>query len=88
MTMRTTRTIVTFRQPFFLSGADGEQPPGSYNVDTDEELIEGLSFLAYRRIATFLHLPSVSTRSGVFQMVPIDPSDLERVQKNDRQEQP
>ncbi len=83
MTMRTTRRIVTFTRPFFLSEVDGEQPPGSYNVDTDEELIEGLSFLAYRRVATFLHLPSISTRSGMTQMVPIDPSDLERVHKSE-----
>ena len=45
--MRTTRQIVAFDQPFSLSGVDEVQPAGAYAVDVDEELIEGLSFLAY-----------------------------------------
>jgi hypothetical protein len=38
---------VTFRQPFVLSGVDGTQRPGAYDVDTDEESIDTQSFLAY-----------------------------------------
>src|SRR5437763_2660567 len=37
MTSRTTRKTVTFRQPFALRGVDGTQPPGAYDIDTDEE---------------------------------------------------
>jgi hypothetical protein len=35
---------------------DEVQPPGTYAVNADEELIEGLSFLAYRRVATTIYL--------------------------------
>jgi len=34
------------------------QPADDYRLDMDDELIESLSGLAYRRVATYLHLPS------------------------------
>ena len=48
---------MTFTRPFSLRGTVGPQPAGSYVVETDEELIEGLSFPAYRRVATTIFLP-------------------------------
>jgi len=63
--------------PFSLKGADGLQPTGTYAVETEEEAIPALSFLAYRRLSTTMIL---STRYGgavVRQMVTIDPADLE-----------
>ena len=57
MTIRTTRTAITFTRPFFVDGWDERLPAGVYDVDTDEELIEGLSFLAYRRVRTVLYAP-------------------------------
>jgi hypothetical protein len=73
--MRTSRQTVMFKRPFCVSGMSGEQPAGSYAVDTDEELIEGLSFPAYRRIATTIFLP---TRPGASsgEALRIDPGDL------------
>jgi hypothetical protein len=55
--MRTTRHTLTFEQPFSLSGVDEVQPAGTYAVAVDEELIEGLSFPAYQRVATTIYLP-------------------------------
>jgi hypothetical protein len=52
MTIRTTRTTVSFSQPFKLKDLDDIQPASDYLLDTDEELIEGLSSLACRRVAT------------------------------------
>ena len=60
MTTRTTRKTVTFQRPFSLSAVDEVLPPGTYVVDNDEELIDGLSFLAFRCIATLLHLSCIS----------------------------
>ena len=54
MTIRTTRTTVSFSQPFKLKDLEDIQPAGDYFLDTDEELIDGLSRLAYRRVATLL----------------------------------
>jgi hypothetical protein len=54
MTVRTTRKNVTFRRPFSIRGADGAQPPGTYTVETDEEQLPGLSFLAYLPRSSYL----------------------------------
>ncbi|MGB6535122.1 MAG: hypothetical protein WBF58_04085 [Xanthobacteraceae bacterium] len=43
---------------------------------TDEELIEGISFLVYRRVATMIFVQA-SQGSSSIEMVAIDPLDLE-----------
>ncbi len=43
---RTTRKSVTFSRPFELAGVDEKFEAGTYDVETVEELIEGLSFVA------------------------------------------
>jgi hypothetical protein len=48
MTIRTSSKTVTFAHPFLLKGVDRILAAGDYRVVTDEELIEGLSFPAYR----------------------------------------
>ena len=71
--MRTTETLVTFRHPFKLTAVDATQPAGTYRLVTEEEEIPGLSFVAFRRTATLLHLPAVSTTEGTHQVVSVDP---------------
>jgi hypothetical protein len=48
-------------------------PPGTYRLVIEEEQIPGLSFLAWRRSATLLHLPALSVTGGKHQVVAIDP---------------
>jgi hypothetical protein len=74
---RTSETTVTFRYPFRLTAIDGVQPPGTYRVVVDEERIEGLTFPAFRRIATTIHLPAIMVRSTVSQVAPVDPAELD-----------
>ena len=74
--MRTTRQIVTFDQPFSLYAVDEVQPAGTYAVDVDEELIEGLSFLAYQRVATTIYLPLCHGGAGSVQAIRVDPGEL------------
>jgi hypothetical protein len=81
MTMRTTDNTVTFQRPFFLKGVDRVLPPADYRVVTDEELIEGLSFVAYHRVATSIFVPAPF--GSAVEMVTIDPSDLEAAQAED-----
>ncbi|WP_159588211.1 hypothetical protein [Chelativorans xinjiangense] len=76
MTVRTTDTEVTFRQPFRLSAFDARQAAGTYRLVIEEEEILGLSFLAYRRTATMLHTPAISVQSGRHQVVEVDPEEL------------
>jgi hypothetical protein len=73
MNTRTIRKTVTFTQPFRLVGVDDIQSPGDYEVNTDEEQIDSLTFLAWRRIATNILL----SRNGATQMYRIDPVDLD-----------
>jgi len=72
MTMRTTRSTVAFSHPFRLIGVDGIQPAGRYAVDTDEEMIDSLNLVAWRRTATLLYVP---TRGGT-QTYTVDAADL------------
>ncbi len=74
-TTRTKRLMMTFQHPFSLKGVDRQIAPGEYEVVTDEELIEGLSFPVYRRVATLIFLPLDARRSAT-EMVPVDPADL------------
>ncbi len=87
MNIRTKHTTVTFTAPFALSGVDEIQPPGDYAIDEDEELIDGLSWLAYRRVATFIHLPAISSIDGrKNQLVGIDHSELEGALREDTEQ--
>ena len=79
--MRTTRETVTFDHPFSLMAVDGLQPAGTYAIDIDEELIEGLSFLAYRRVATTIYLPLHQGHQGSVQAVRVDPRELTEAHK-------
>ena len=83
MTVRTSQRTVTFTRPFSLSGLDAAQPAGTYTVQTHEELLPDLSFLAWRRIATLIFLPSRPGGAFVEQLVNVDPLDLEAAQERD-----
>jgi hypothetical protein len=75
--------LVTFRKAFLLKGVDRMLPPGDYRVDTDEELIDGLSFMAWKRSATTIHLPGRCHPAGWSEAVIIDPQDLQKAQDGD-----
>jgi hypothetical protein len=88
MTMRTSQKTVTFRRPFSLSGMDRVQPAGTYIVETSEELIEGVSFPAWRRTATAILLRPRAGTSGPVEALGIDPLELEAAQESDALELP
>jgi hypothetical protein len=75
MLARTHRKTVTFHNPFSLDGIGRLLPAGSYEVVTDEELIEGLSFPVYRRVATTMAVPAQSFQGSV-EMLTVDPLSL------------
>jgi len=80
---RTTRKSVTFLHPFSLAGIDEKLEAGTYDVETCEELIEGLSFVAYRRVSTTIGIAASGYGHGARQVVAIDPLDLEVAQQID-----
>ena len=82
MATRTSSKTVTFAFPFLLKGVDRVLPAGDYRVVTDEELIEELSFPAYRRVSTMIFVPAQSHRATV-EMVTVDPLELQAAQDRD-----
>lgn len=80
---RTTRKSVTFSSPFVLAGVDEKFDAGTYVVETREEMIEGLTFVAYRRIATTIEAPFKGFGQAARQVTTIDPKDLEAAMNRD-----
>lgn len=83
MTTRTRRETVHFEHPFRIKGIDRLLSPGAYEVVTDEEMIEGLSFPCFRRVATMIMVPGVAPRHSSMEMISISSVDLSDVQRND-----
>jgi hypothetical protein len=81
VTTRTREETFTFVEPFSLKGIDRVLPPGAYRVVTDEELVEGLSFPVYRRIATMIFVPAAAP--GGVEMITVDPADLQTARTRD-----
>jgi hypothetical protein len=75
MDVRTNRKIITFKKPFVVESFGRTIPAGTYEVVTDEELIEGLSFPVYRRVATMMLVPAQSSSSSS-EMLTVDPRQL------------
>lgn len=80
---RLTTEVIVFRHAFAVPGWREPAPAGTYTVETEEALIEGLSFPAYRRLATTItRQPS---RPGVLlQTIAIDPQALNAALATDR----
>jgi hypothetical protein len=83
MTIRSRREVVTFKHTFRIRGIDRLLPGGAYEVVTDEETIEGLSFAVYRRVATMIILPVEGSRGAAVEMVSIGSVDLADAQRID-----
>jgi len=81
MTIRSRREAVTFKHPFRIRGVDRLLPAGTYEVITDEESIEGLSFAAFRRIATMIKVPGAT--ASMQEMISIGSVDLADAQRID-----
>ncbi len=82
--MRSTRKTVTFHRPFRISGVDGEQPAGDYDVTTDEEQVPDISFVAWYRVGTSMRFPALGIQSGQEQWASINPNDLSEALEADK----
>jgi hypothetical protein len=83
MTTRSRRETVTFKHPFRIKGIDRLLPAGAYEIVTDEEMIEGLSFASFRRVATMIMVPAAAPHSSTMEMVSIGSIDLSDAQRID-----
>ncbi|QOL81132.1 hypothetical protein [Pseudooceanicola spongiae] len=82
--MRTSRTSVTFAHPFSLQGAPGTFPGGTYEVVIEEEQLQGLSFEAWRRTATFLTVHGKGGHARRSEWREISETDLDAALSRDR----
>jgi hypothetical protein len=83
MSTRTRRETVHFRHPFHIKGIDRQLPPGAYEVIADEEMIEGLSFPCFRRVATTITVPGAPPQRSSTEMISISSTDLSDAQRLD-----
>ena len=81
MTRVTTKTVIIPRS-FILNEMDGEQPPGIYTVETEEDSPDGHSTPALRRVSTTLSRYDVTAKSkGRFiRFLEVDPEEIDAVQ--------
>ena len=81
MTTRSRRETVHFKHSFRIRGIDRLLRPGG--VVTDEEMIEGLSFPSFRRVATMIMVPGAPPRQSSMEMFSISSVDLSDAQRID-----
>jgi hypothetical protein len=84
MNMRSTRSTVTFSNPFTLPGYPSVLPAGDYDVLVEEELLQGLSFEAYRRTATYLTVRGRGSHAGRTELRATSDSDLKKALSRDQ----
>ncbi|WP_026987832.1 hypothetical protein [Fodinicurvata fenggangensis] len=77
MPAQTRQTIIHFTAPFVLTGLEGVQPAGDYAVEEDSDEIQGPSWVAYRRVATFMQLPALTSGIKLRETVAIDHLELQ-----------
>ena len=77
MLTRLVSRTVTFTKPFRLLELDDIQPAGHYVVETEEELLQALSFEAWRRVSTTLRLCRRPGGPRDDQVAEIDPAALD-----------
>lgn len=82
MTTRSRRETIHFKHPFLIRGIDRLLPAGAYEIVTDEEMIEGLSFPCFRRVATMIMVPGAASRHSR-EMISINSIDLSDAQRSD-----
>jgi hypothetical protein len=85
MLSRTSESIVTFHHPFSIGNAISDHPAGSFRVVKEEELIEGLSFAAYRATSISLQLPAIGAPGTTQQFIAVSHHDLDAAQDADSQ---
>lgn len=76
MHTRSIKSIATFPCRFKLSGHTQDLPAGDYDVLVEEELIQGLSFPAYRRTGTYLLVRGSGPAASGMELRPISEADL------------
>lgn len=84
MTIRSRRETINFKHPARIEGIERLIPAGSYDVVMDEEMIEGLSFPSFRRVATMIMVPGAPPHHNSVEMFTITSAALADAQRRDK----
>ncbi len=87
MESRTTTELVDFRHPFRISPRSGALPAGRYRVETEEEMLDGLSFPAWRRTSMTIARHGASA-GRLVQCLAITPAELAAARAADEAPRP
>lgn len=83
MYMRSFTSVIVFKHPFVLRGSPDEFPAGQYELLVEEELLDGLSFPAFREAAAFLLIYGPRAGSGPREMRRTTQADVRAALEND-----
>ena len=83
MTIRSRRETVTFKRAFRIRGLDRVLPAGSYEVITNEEMVEDFSFVPFWSIATMIKVPAEAPSGLTVEMLLIGSADLSDARRID-----
>lgn len=76
MANRISKHLVTFDHPFRLAEVDEDLPAGNYTVETENQDLDGTTFIAHRCIETVLIVrPPQGSRKPI-RFINIDPNGL------------
>lgn len=84
MKIRTSQKTITFRRPFLLEGYEDELPAGHYLVETEEELLDGLSFISYQRVSCRINLQPDRKHPGTVNTLIVAPAVLDAALAHDQ----
>lgn len=84
MTERTRQYSVVLHFPFDAGGDYGMQPAGTYDVETVEEQLDSVSFIAFRRLLTIISKRPDPDDQVRYSSLVITALDLERALAHDQ----
>ena len=76
MTLAVTNKRVKFVKPFFLEGLQGEQPSGTYRVETRNERTGFFALFKAKQTSTWIRVCRNYGIGGILQIVNVDSLDL------------
>jgi hypothetical protein len=84
MLTRVVEKAIAFERPFHVAACDVALPAGSYVLETEEEEILGLSFVAYRRVGMRLTWSGEAGRDAPLRSVRVSSEEIEAAVLGDR----
>ncbi|WP_308910474.1 hypothetical protein [Pseudokordiimonas caeni] len=77
MFMRTVKSTMTFTRPFELEGFDETLPPGTYGLEADEDILEGMFLPDCLRTTITLQLLPKAEHPGLSQRLTVPWEELD-----------